>query len=99
MMTGSGIAGGAVFCGGFAATRLKFGQEKSEEKSGQEKFAESKSSKFGKDERSNVGKETRSNSGKARRSNFGMELAVAAPMTASAARDTTVTVRRPEAPC
>jgi hypothetical protein len=41
-MTGSGIAGGAVFCGGCAATRL--GQEKfGKEKSGQEKLGQEKS--------------------------------------------------------
>ena len=54
--------------------------------------------KFGKETRSKFGKETRLKSGKEKRSKSGKELAVAAPMTAKAAKDTAIASTRFEAP-
>src|SRR4051812_27649060 len=81
---GSGFGAAAILRGGGAAERLKFGREK------RSKFGNDKErwSKFGKEK---LGQETLAE--------FGRELAVAAPMMASAARDTSVAVTRVEAPC
>ncbi|MGB7121410.1 MAG: hypothetical protein WBE02_16945, partial [Bradyrhizobium sp.] len=71
-----------------AARRLKFGQEKfDKEKFGNEKFG---IDRFGKTTRSKLGKEMRLRSAREKRLRSGKELAVAAPITAKAAKDTAI---------
>ncbi|WP_425103468.1 hypothetical protein [Bradyrhizobium sp.] len=67
---------------------MKFGQEKfDKEKFGNEKFG---IDRFGKTTRSKLGKEMRLRSAREKRLRSGREFAVAAPMTAKAARDTAI---------
>src|SRR3979490_3027883 len=86
LTTGSGTRTGAgLGGGGGAATRLTFGGEKR--------------LKSGKENRSALGNENRLKSGREKPPKLGKELAVAAPMTARAARDTAITGTRLEAAC
>jgi hypothetical protein len=63
------------------------------------KFGGVKRLKSGQDKRSKLGKENWLKSGKEKRSKLGKELAVAAPMTAKAAKDTAIAGARFEATC
>src|SRR5665213_1406826 len=85
LTTGSGTRTGAGFGGGGAATRLEFGEEKR--------------LKSGKENQSTLGNENWLKSGREKPPKPGKELAVAAPMTASAARDTAITGTRLKATC
>jgi hypothetical protein len=63
------------------------------------KFGGEKRLKSGKENRSTLGKENRLKSGREKPPKLGKKLAVAAPMTARAARDTAITGTRLKATC
>ena len=84
MTAGSGIGTEAVSCGDGATKRLKSGKEKL----GKERRLKSGKEKFGKEKRLKSGEEK-----------LGKKLAVAAPMTAKADKDTTIAGTRLEARC
>jgi|SRR5665213_3115812 len=85
LTTGSGTRTGTGVGGEGAATRLEFGEEKR--------------LKSGKENQSTLGNENWLKSGREKPPKPGKELAVAAPMTASAARDTAITGTRLKATC